>query len=277
MERFPGKRIFITGAASGLGRALAQRFAAEGWRVGIADIHDGRSRETAEQVRRSGGEALSLHCDVTVRGEFVAALEAFCGHWGTPDIFVNNAGMATGGYLEKMDEDHWKAVLDRNFMSVVYGCAAVIPLMKREGGGHLVNVASAAGIASMPEMASYNATKAAVISLSETLSAELAPHGIGVTVCCPTFVKTNLMESFISTDERQRVLAGRFFERSRHTPEQFAEYTYRSIEHRRLYSLAQFEGRMLWRLKRLMPERFVSRITAEYRKRLRRAAERSGS
>jgi NAD(P)-dependent dehydrogenase (short-subunit alcohol dehydrogenase family) len=271
ITRSPKKRIFITGAGSGLGRAIALRFAPEGWKVAIADINMERAEETAALVRGKSGEPVVMKCDVSKHEEIEKAAAALKEAWGGVDILVNNAGIAAAGTMECIPVEEWDRIISINFKSVVYGCRTFIPLMKEQGAGHIVNVASNAGIASLPEMASYNATKAAVISLSETLRAELAEYGIGVTAVCPSFVKTNLMESFHCTDESQRVMAMGFFNTAICSPEEFAEYTYRSIAKNRLYSIAQRDGRFVWRFKRRFPElysKLVIRFNAKMKARL---------
>ncbi len=260
ITRFPEKRIFITGAGSGLGRALALRFAREGWRVGIADINTARAEESAALVREAGGEAIVFNCDVSRSEEIGKAADAVKKNWGGVDILVNNAGIAAAGQMECIPLEEWERILSINFKSVVYGCRSFIPIMKEQGRGHIINVASSAGIASLPEMASYNTTKAAVISLSETLRAELSEHGIGVTAACPSFVKTNLMDSFHCTDESQRVMAKGFFNLSTCSPEEFASHTYRSVAKNRLYSIAQADGRLIWSFKRRFPELYSKMV-----------------
>lgn len=260
IRRFPKKRLFITGAGSGLGRALALRFAVDGWKVAIADINIPRANETAVMVRDRGGESMVLKCDVSKHEALEKAASAIHDAWGGADILVNNAGIAAAGTMECIPLEEWERIININFKSVVYGCRAFIPGMKEQGGGHIVNIASSAGIASLPEMASYNATKAAVISLSETLRAELAEHGIGVTAVCPSFVKTNLMESFHCTDESQRVMAMGFFNTAICSAEEFADHTCRSIAKNRLYSIAQRDGRFIWRFKRRFPELYSKMV-----------------
>ena len=271
ITRFPEKRIFITGAGSGLGRALALRFAAEGWRVAIADINMPRADESASQVREAGGQALVFNCDVSKPEDIGKSANEVKESWGGIDILVNNAGIAAAGLMEDIPLEEWERIISINFKSVVYGCRTFIPFMKEQGKGHIINVASNAGIASLPEMASYNATKAAVISLSETLRGELAEHGIGVTAACPSFVRTNLMDSFHCTDESQRRMANGFFNMASCSPAEFAGRTYRDVAKNRLYSIAQRDGRFVWRFKRRFPElysKLVIRFNGSLKKRL---------
>jgi len=227
--------------------------------------------ETAGLVRDAGGTALAIACNVTSAEDLARAARSLAAEWGGLDILVNNAGVAAGGLFERVPPDRWEWILDVNFRGVVHGCRAFIPMFKAQRRGHIVNIASSAGIVSLPEMASYNATKAAVISVSETLRTELAPHGVGVTVVCPTFINTNIMESFHSPDEDQRRGAERFFAASRYPAERFADFTYNAVRRNRLYAFPQRDGRMAWRLKRLFPELFYRYIARRYSERRNRS------
>jgi len=264
-KKFPGKRVLITGAGCGLGRALSIEFASRGWKIAVTDIDRKRIKETAALVAEAGGEALGIALDVTRNDEFNVALETITDRWGGLDILLNNAGVAAAGYMEKINLDRWDWIIDINQKSVIHGCRAVIPLFKEQGLGYIVNVASNAGIASLAEMSSYNVTKAAVISLSETLKIELHPHKIGVSVVCPTFFKTNLMDQFNSPDERQRILAEKMFENSLTTSEKIARLIIRSIEKNRFYVVTPIDGKAVWFFKRHFPERYIKSMAWGYK------------
>jgi len=253
MKRFPRKRVVITGAGSGLGRALSLAFAGLGWRVCIADINPERAEETRSLVAGRGGEPLVVGCDVTRPEQFDALALTLAQQWGGVDVVINNAGVAAAGYMEKIALETWDWIIALNLKSVIYGCRTFIPMLEAQGGGHIVNVASNAGIACLPEMSCYNVTKAGVISLSETLRSELSPRGIGVTVVAPTFFKTNLMDQFTSPDPRQRVLAEAFFNKSLATSEDVARHVIRAVKKNRLYVITQLDGRFVWISKRLTP------------------------
>ncbi len=264
-KRFPGKRVIITGAGSGLGRALALEFAALNWKIAIADINRDRARETEILVDRKGGTGLVIECDVTRPGDFTRALGIIRKKWSGVDILINNAGVASAGYFEKIPLDRWDWIIDINLKSIIYGCRAFIPQFREQGFGHIVNVASNAGIASLPEMASYNVSKAGAVSASETIRTELSPLNIGVTVVCPTFFKTNLMDQFSSPDERQRQMANRFFDNSAATSEAIARHAIRSIEKNRFYVITQKDGKFMWRMKRWFPELYFKVFTYVYK------------
>jgi NAD(P)-dependent dehydrogenase (short-subunit alcohol dehydrogenase family) len=246
-------RAVITGAGSGLGRALSVKLAARGGRILICDIHLERAAETAKLVREAGGAAEVVHCDVTKVADLERAAETAEGLWGGTDLLVNNAGVAAGGYVGDIPLDDWEWIVRVNLWGVIHGCHVFVPRMKARRSGWVLNVASSAGIACLPEMASYNVTKAGVIALSETLHAELASHGVVVAVLCPTFFETNILESFRSPSRRQRALADAMFRRSKTTADQVAESGIRGIERRRVVIIPQADGRWLWRVKRLLP------------------------
>jgi NAD(P)-dependent dehydrogenase (short-subunit alcohol dehydrogenase family) len=254
MKRFPKKRVVITGAGSGLGRAMSIEFAKLGWHVCVSDIDTERAIATGHMVAQSGGNPLAIRCDVTQPEQLESLADALMQQWGGVDIVINNAGVAAAGYMEKIPLKTWDWIITLNLKSVIHGCRAFIPLLEKQGGGHIVNVASNAGIASLPEMSCYNVTKAAVISLSETLNVELNPKKIGVSVVAPTFFRTNLMDQFTSPDPRQRELAHAFFDKSKVTSEDVARHVIRAVKRNQLYVITQLDGKFSWLCKRMTPE-----------------------
>ena len=251
------QRIFITGGASGLGRSIAERFARAGWRVCIADLNDARG---AEALKSFTGAAATeyLHCDVTREEDLVAAAKRLEELWGGVDVVVNNAGVAQMGAIDAVSIDDWRWIIDINLLGVVRGCRVFTPLFKRQGRGYFVNVASMAGLLDAPMMSSYNATKAAVVSLSETMQNELMDHHIGVSVVCPAFFKTNLGESMRSPDPAARVLLDKLFARATVTAEQVADHTFRAVETHQFYVLPHLDGFVAWMIKRLAPRGLYS-------------------
>lgn len=261
------RRVFITGGASGLGRALAERYARAGARVCIADVNEPRASETLTALTSGGAaEADFIRCDVTKEEDLLSARERLEQRWGGVDVVINNAGVAQSGAIEDVPLDDWRWILEINLLGVVRGCRVFTPLFKRQGSGHFVNVASMAGLLDVPFMSSYNATKAAVVSLSETLQNELAPDGIHVTVACPSFFQTNLGESLRTTDPGLRIAMDKLLARSQITAKDVAEDIFRAVEDKRFYVLSHKEGRRAWLLKRLLPR---ERYTAIIRKQMR--------
>jgi NAD(P)-dependent dehydrogenase (short-subunit alcohol dehydrogenase family) len=265
-KRFPGKRVIITGAGSGLGRALAIEFAKMKWNIVIAEINDARAKESASMVKAAGGRGVAVHCDVTKPDDIVKTIEIAKKEFGGTDIMVNNAGVSAGGYMERISLEDWEWIMNINLKSVIYGCRAVIPMLKAQRSGYIVNVASNAGLVCLPEMSSYNMTKAGVISISETLRTELSIHGIIVSVVCPTFFKTNLMDQFHSPEMRQRKLAEGFFKKSHTSAESVARCVIKSISRNRMYIIPQIDGKFLWWAKRHVTSFYFKISAFIYRK-----------
>ncbi|MBZ4422154.1 SDR family oxidoreductase [Myxococcus sp. RHSTA-1-4] len=263
------QRIFITGGASGLGKAMALRFARAGWKVCIADLNDTRGGETLSALRGFGGDAHYLRCDVTREEDLRAAAEELNTRWGGVDVVVNNAGVAQAGAIEDVSIDDWRWIIDINLLGVVRGCKVFTPVFRRQGRGHFVNVASMAGLLDVPMMSSYNATKAAVVSLSETLHNELAEANIGVSVVCPSFFKTNLGDSLRTTDPRLGATMARLLERSAITADDIANDVFRAVEKREFYVLSHAEGRRAWLLKRFLPRDIYAKVMRKNTARMR--------
>ena len=254
--RHPQKRVFITGGASGIGQALALRFAAANWRVAIADIHQQRMQETVEQIKQLGGEPLAIELNVASADDWDKARDTIENSWGGIDILFNNAGVAGGGSFEGLDISEWQRITDINYWGVIYGCRAFLPLLKKQGSGHILNTASCAGLICAGEMGPYNATKAAVIAISETLHKELRGHGIDVGVILPTVVKTNVGENKnaqIKDSPSASALLGQI-EHSNFTADQAASAILKGVSKRRLYIFTRIDGAVGYLLKRLMPQ-----------------------
>ncbi len=189
-----GKRAFITGAGSGLGKALALLLAKDGWTIGITDINAAPLDAAKSEIESAGGKALSYVFDVSKRKDYEAAAADFLSKCGGVDLLINNAAVGDGGLFEEYSLDNWEWITGINQMSVIYGAHLFIPAMKKQRSGCIINVASMAGIANMPNMSMYNVTKAAVISHAESIYVELAPFGIHVSVVLPTFFRSNIMQ-----------------------------------------------------------------------------------
>lgn len=239
------RRVLITGGASGLGRALAERHAAAGDRVLIAD-HE-------EPAVLPPGAVFFLRLDVRVHDDWLRALGWCMDHWDGLDVLVNNAGVMAAGRIERLQGDDWDWIIDINLKGVAQGCHTFVPLFKQQGSGHIVNIASPAGLLNTPGMASYNASKAAVISLSETLRQELDPFGIRTTVICPGHVRTGLRADLHSPDPVLAELADRRIQSGGRTAQQVAEQIVDAVSRGRFLVFTHFEDRRALCLKRLLP------------------------
>jgi NAD(P)-dependent dehydrogenase (short-subunit alcohol dehydrogenase family) len=202
MDDLGGKTAVITGGASGIGRALADRFAAEQMRLVLADIDGDSLDRTVQELRASGVDAVGVLTDITdvddVRALAAAALEEF----GAVHLVCNNAGVAPLRPMLDMDVDTWRWLFEVNVMGVVHGVAVFTPLLVDQGVGHIVNTASVAGLIATPGLGGYSATKHAVVGLSESLWHELVGTGVGVSVVCPSVVRTQIFDSERARPER---------------------------------------------------------------------------
>lgn len=251
------KRIFITGGASGLGKAVAIKFAAKGFNVCIGDVNDERGHEAETELKAYAPDAFYVHCDVTSEDDFENVRSQLEARWGGVDIVVNNAGVGgTAGAIEDVSLSDWQWVLDVNLMGVVRGCKTFTPLFKKQKSGHFVNIASAAGLLSAPYMSNYNVTKAGVISLSETLLAELHPHKITTSVVCPAFFQTNLTESMRSHIGGLHSKVNKLMSRSKISAEDVAASIYQAYEKKEFWVVTHPFERRMWQLKRIVPKGF---------------------
>ena len=259
-RKFADKRVVITGAGSGLGRALALRFARERWRVAIADINVDRAEETLAQVRSAGGDGFVQRCDVGHDQDFEALADRVKKEWGGLDVIVNNAGIATAGTVQATSMADWEVVININLLGAVRGCRTFVPMLLSQRSGHVVNIASFAALASAPGMVSYNVTKAGVFSLSETLRAEVFDEGVDVTVACPAFFRTNLLESFRGPDPAVKATVARFMERASVTAEDVANDIYEAVMNGRFLVISHADSRWQYRMKRAAPEIFYREV-----------------
>ena len=252
MDRFKTKTAVITGAGSGFGRALALNLARKGWRIGIADINDAGSKETLKMVEQAGGKGEVFHVDVADSLSVKKMADHFYSKWNRVDLLINNAGIAAAGGIGESPLQDWKALMEIDYLSVVYGCHEFVPRMRAQGGGHILNTASGAGMLSLPYLGAYNAAKAAVISLSETIRVELAPANIGVTVVCPTFFNTGLIDDISSTSPWIEEVASTGFKNGI-SAETVAKRTIKAVEKNKLYAIPMIYLKILWLNKRLTP------------------------
>jgi short-subunit dehydrogenase len=247
------KRVLITGAGGGLGRALALVFAQHDWKVALCDVDINGLDITASQLGGHGVDVLVQHCDVTSDQDMEQLRQRCCGDWGGVDVIINNAGVASMGAIHKEPLNRWQRLIDINLMGVVRGCKTFVPLLREQGGGHIVNIASIAGIANTPYMAAYNATKAAVISLSETLQPELKSSNIGITVVCPAMFKTGIAEGSGIDNPKLKSVLEEAMEKSPISADDIALQVYRAVEGNQFLLIPHRASRWQWRLKRLSP------------------------
>jgi NAD(P)-dependent dehydrogenase (short-subunit alcohol dehydrogenase family) len=198
VENLQGKVAVITGGASGIGKAVAEAAVAEGMRVVIADIEEGALKAAADDLAAGGAEVLTVVTDVADPASVRELRDRSLDRFGAVHLVHNNAGVGLGGPIWQIPEEDWRWILGVNLWGVVYGISTFVPLLIEQGEGHVVNTASIAGLTSAPFLGPYNATKHAVVAISETLYKDLQAAGVtgvGVSVLCPGFVQTRIAES----------------------------------------------------------------------------------
>ncbi len=247
-------RVAITGAAGGLGKAMALEFASKGYKVAVADLNQPAGEQVVEEIAEAGGEAFFAPCNVCEEADIDALLKECHSRWDGVDVLINNAGIASHGAIHKESLSSWQRLMDINALGVVRGCKTFVPAMKSQGGGHIVNIASIAGITCTPMMAAYNASKAAVIALSETLRWELKKSQIGVTVVCPSLFKTGLVNSSGMNESAAASGISKMMEASSLSAQDIAALVYHAVEKNQFMLLPHKETHKLWWLKRLSPD-----------------------
>jgi NAD(P)-dependent dehydrogenase (short-subunit alcohol dehydrogenase family) len=249
MDELTGKVAVVTGAGSGIGRALCLALAKAGSRVAAADVDEAAMAGTVAQVKKAGGQAIAVKTDVSRLGDLEALADRVFSEWSAVHVLCNNAGVAMRGGLETATHRDWEWVIGVNLWGVVHGIEAFVPRMIRGGEpGHIVNTASMAGLIASQGLGVYNTTKYAVVGLSETLQKDLRPYDIGVSVLCPMGVATairtsernrpaNLKNAESAASSADVTLIGRTL-----TPEHVAERVLRAIRANQLYVITHEEG-----------------------------------
>ncbi|MCG8466325.1 MAG: SDR family oxidoreductase [Xanthomonadales bacterium] len=250
----PIKTVVITGAGSGFGRELAHRYAQAGWCVGITDVDEQRAQETFELVGGHSGGHFAMQHDVRDETQWQAVRTRVLEAWGRLGVLINNAGVAAGGRLEETPLDDWQWIMDIDLMGVMKGCHTFVGLLREQKQGHIVNIASFAGLAGAPHIAAYGTAKAGVVALSEILRAELHDDNVGVSVVCPAFVKTNLLDTFRSPEAKLKGRVQSWMDKANVSAQDVAQQIFTAVERRQFLVLTHKETRWMWRLKRWFPE-----------------------
>lgn len=275
MRDFKGKAVVVTGAASGIGKEIARAFAGRGARLAIADIDAGALEAARRELAAAGNQVYAQVADVSRAPE----MESFCENayraLGRVDVLCNNAGVAVGGYLEDVSLRDWEWIVGVNLLGVIHGCHYFYPRMIAQGGGgHVVNIASAAGLFQLPGAIPYVCTKYAVVGFSEALRAEAAAFGIGVSVICPGFVSTGLFSSARQSSgeaggqAREAERVERRLSRMGRTPRRVARAVLRAVERNQAVTVCFAEAvalDLLHRLSRGVYDRLLVRAVVANR------------
>jgi NAD(P)-dependent dehydrogenase (short-subunit alcohol dehydrogenase family) len=257
-----GASAVVTGAGSGIGAAFAIELGKRGGAVVCSDIDEAAAQRTADTITERGAKAVAIRCDVS-RFEDVQALAEQSQAWfaAPPTLVINNAGVGAGGAaIGDAPLDDWLWTLGINLWGPIHGCHVFTPILREAEPSHaprgIINVASAAAFGAAPGMAAYNVSKAGVLSLSETLAAELAGTPVRVTVLCPTFVKTNIIESG-RISEQSSELAGKLMRWTGLSAEKVARTCLDAHDRGELYCMPQFDAKIGWNIKRLAPQTYT--------------------
>ena len=246
-------RMMITGAGSGLGREIALRWAREGWQLALGDVNDAGVAETLAMVREAGGSGFSYRCDVRDYSQLTAFAQTCEEKFGGIDVIVNNAGVAGGGFFDELSLEDWDWQISINLMGVVKATKAFLPMVERSKG-RIVNIASKAALMQGPGMSNYNVAKSGVVSLSESLLAELKAKDVSVHVVCPSFFQTNLLDSYRGPTTAMKSQFSKLLESSPITAADIADYTYQCIEKGDFMILPHEQSRMAWGVKQKNPQ-----------------------
>ncbi len=223
LQDFAGRTAVITGGASGIGYAVADRLGQEGANLVIADIEDEALDRATERLGNAGYPVEPVRTDVTDRAQITALADAAQARFGDVHVLHNNAGVVTTGLAEEQTDEQWEWVLDVNLRAVIWGCREFLPRMKAHGEpAHIINTASMAGMSGGPLMAPYFATKFGVVGLSEGLwhEGQISDSNVGISVLCPAFVRTGIARS----DRNQPDGMGGWVTAGSQTSAQFAEF-----------------------------------------------------
>lgn len=266
-ETFRGKSVIVTGAASGIGRAIAEQCVSSGANVLLTDVVD----EVDDVAERLGVAAQSMLVDVSDRGQVAAAVERVVKDHGSLDYIFNNAGVAIFGEVEEVTLDHWDEIIDVNLKGVAYGVKLAYDQMVKQGSGHIINTASVAGLIPVPLQTHYVATKHAVVGLGKTLAIESARHNVHVTTFCPGFIDTGMMDNNTLRGTMDVPDARKLVPVPAMSPDKAVAKLLDGVAKKKPLVITPFYGRLGWWLERFSPRLAMAQHRLFYRQTVKRA------
>ena len=255
-KNLAGRVVVVTGAGSGIGRELALLCGRAGARLAVCDMNPAGLAQTVQDARAAGAEVLSQTVDVSDPEQMTSFAKEVADHFGAVDLLINNAGIAViGGILDTTLAD-WDRLIGVNLMGVVHGNAAFVPAMVERGSGHVVNVASAAGMLANPQLGAYSTTKFAVFGMSEALRMELKPHGISVTAVCPGIINTAITHNSPyrgGNEDARRAKTSAAYAKRGYTAERAAKNILHAIDRDKAVAPIAPEAHVMYVLSRVAP------------------------
>lgn len=255
MKTLHGRKALITGAASGIGRALTLGLAREGVHLYLLDINEIGLADVVTQARKEGVEAVGKYCDVADSAQLTGCLREMLTDWGDPQLLVNNAGVGSYGATHQMTAEQWNRLLAINLLAPIQITRELLPTLLAQDEAHILNVCSMAGLVGFPKTAPYNVSKFGLQGLSESLRSEYGKTNLGVTSLCPGFVDTNIFSAANDGLSPQKVRAPSAWAMT--TPERVASLAIRGIRRNRPLVVVTLMARSLWFLKRTAPGLFL--------------------
>ena len=251
MDNFHSKLVLVTGSASGIGRATALRFSEEGADLILVDINEEGLESAAREIECRGGKALWYKTDLREVDQVESLHKRVTDEAGTPDVLMNTAGVAIVTCVEEANLEDWRWIIEMNLWSCIYTTHFFLPDMIRRRSGHVINVASGAGLFAVPYQAPYNTSKHAVVGLTESIRQEMERYGIGASVVCPGMIRTPIINSarLIGFGESAQKMAHRLAS----PPEKMADAIVRGVKKNKAVIMYPPYINLLYGLKRFSP------------------------
>ena len=266
-------RVVITGGGSGLGQALAYKYADQACQVAVVDIDADAAQTTVDEIDRRGGRASSFTCDITKQDDVDLLAQQLSEQWGAVDTLINNAGVAGGNLFEHDDVETWQWLFDINVIAQVRVTKAILPLinLSQSADKTIINIASQAGITASAGMSCYCASKAAIVSFSESLHIELDEDNIHVCVVCPAFFETNLHKSLRTNQPEMKKVVEKLITQSGVSASEIADKIVDQSRAKDFMIVTHAEGRKFFRLKRFLPTNWYMKLAKQAAQKLKQA------
>ncbi len=264
-QRYPLKRVAITGAGSGLGEALALELARHGWTLWLNDQDAELLGSVRKRCEDLGAEVSEAQFNVSDLEAFKKGAAEFLKHHGGVDLVFPCAGIGVGGPFLSCDPEHIREAMEVNLLGTMWAGKVFLPSMTQAGKGGFVTIASAAAFHGMPHLSAYAASKAAVVQFSETIRSEMKQHGVDVTTKMTTFYTSSIAE-YTRGPEEEREKARSLVQIAPWSSEEVADALLLTVQKRKFYMVAPRQARILWRFKRLMPDRYLRLMPAMFAK-----------